>query len=218
MEKFKMDKKFTLSGTYDELNCILQEEFGLSENASKVATDLFVFEQNKELDLSESELDELWSFNGTGATYETRIFNTRFTINLTQSMLNAFDDLFIPVATSMVGLPSFSALEALFIGVKALAKNTYKIQNMEYCVYCQMLNYIEAHNTKWISPANAMPDCTHENICLYLDNDWGCPFRCGCAHENCKIKLADVETIMRTLCDNNVIRPSCDYTMFSFNI
>ena len=95
--------------------------------------------------------------------------------------------------------------------------NAHHIKDDEYCVYYNMIHYLRNNNVRRIGVNECMPHCVNEhgeNICAYLDKEWGCPFRCGNSLMNCSLDNDRAQTILDNLeHDGIVVKKSEKYEL-----
>lgn len=213
-----MEKRFTVEGTYEDIQNILQDEFDMTEETAQIAANILVLGQNHSLEPSVEEQKELWNLNSSGRSYETPLFKIRYTINFTQAGLDALDDIILSIIIEIASKNTLLPFDAVVRGVYAVFKNCYHVKKEECCVYFQVLNYMKKHSAKWISPDCAMPPLSEDRVCVNLDKKWDCPFRCGENNEKCSITLEKVVRILQNFCKNKVMVPSVDDSLYAFKL
>lgn len=218
LEMAEMEQRFNISGTHEELKAILEKEFNLSDEEARIATAVLVYEQNREQKQDQLEEDTLWFLNDSKDEYQSRFFSTRYSISFTKAMLGVFDELLISVVIAACGGKEFAALSTVLSCIKVLKNNVRKIKDNECCVYFQVIDYLKNHSDKWFSAQQVMPDTSGEGICVNLDKNWKCKFRCGEHTEECSIQLDDVKKILDTFCTDDVMKPNDDETLYRFKI
>lgn len=211
-----MEQKFHLSGTRDELQTILEKEFKLSSDAARIAVATFIYEQDQGGDSTQSMEDTLWFLDAKEERYQSHIFSTRYTISFSQAMLDVLDDLTVPIILVVCGAGEWAVLERVLQAIKALVKNARRIKDNECCVYFQILQYLKKHSSKWFSVENATPKSGNEPVCFHLDKKWQCKFRPD--GQNCNIQPDDVKDILKKFCDDNVMEPNEERTLYKFKI
>lgn len=213
-----MEQKFNISGTHDELQTILESQFNLSSDVARVAVAMFVYGQNQEQDHSQLTEDTLWFLNGRQDEYQSRIFSTRYTISFSQAMLDVLDDLLVPGILALCGAGELAILDGVLQSVKALVKNLRHIKDNECCVYFQTLQYLRNHSGKWFSVREVIPEIGNESVCINLDKEWQCGFRCGEEKQKCNIQYSDVKNILETFCADNVMELNEERTLYKFKV
>lgn len=211
-----MEQIFNLSGSYDELQTILENEFKLSSDAARVAVSTFIYAQNQSEDHTRLMEDTPWFLDANQDGYQSHIFSTRYTISFSQAMLDVVDDLVVPIVLAVCDAGELAALEGVLCSVKALVKNVRRIKDNECCVYFQILQYLRKHSAKWFSVEHVIPDIGNECICINLDKEWRCKFRCN--EQHCNIQSEDVKDILQKFCDDNVMEMNEERTLYKFKI
>lgn len=74
LEVAEMEQRFNISGTHEELKAILEKEFNLSDEAARIATTVFVYEQNQEQKQDQLEEETLWFLNDSKNEYQSHFF------------------------------------------------------------------------------------------------------------------------------------------------
>jgi hypothetical protein len=213
-----MEQRFNISGTPEELQLILEKEFGLSSETSRVATAVLVYDQNQEQNQPQLEKDTLWFLNSGQDNYQCHIFSTRYTISFTKSMLDVLDEILVPAVLALCGAVEFAALSEVLSCLKALVKNLRRVKDNECCVYFQALQYLKTHSNKWFSVEQVTPPLGDGAVCINLDKNWKCKFRCGENRDKCKIQASDVKNILDTFCTDAVMEPNETGTLYKFKI
>lgn len=211
-----MEQRFNISGTHDELQSILETEFNLSAETARVATAIFVYEQNQEQNQTQLEEDTLWFLNGKQPEYQGNIFSTRYTISFSKAMLDVLDELLVPGILAICGAVEFAALSEVLYCIKALVKNLRRVKDNECCVYFQALQYLKTHSGRWFSVEQVAPHIGNDATCINLDKKWNCRFRCGENNEHCNIQLSDVKNILDTFCADSVMELNEEKTLYKF--
>lgn len=218
LEVIEMEQRFNISGTHEELKAILEKEFNLSDEAARIATTVFVYEQNQEQKQDQLEEETLWFLNDSKNEYQSHFFSTRYSISFTKAMLDVFDELLIPGVLAACGVEEFAVLSEVLSCIKALKNNVRRIKDNECCVYFQAIDYLKSHSDKWFSAQQVMPITNGGGTCVNLDKNWKCMFRCGEHTEECNIQLDDVRKILDTFCKDDVMEPNDDETLYKFKI
>lgn len=213
-----MEQRFNISGTHEELKAILEKEFNLSDEAARIATTVFVYEQNQEQKQDQLEEETLWFLNDSKNEYQSHFFSTRYSISFTKAMLDVFDELLIPGVLAACGAEEFAVISEVLSCIKALKNNVRRIKDNECCVYFQAIDYLKSHSDKWFSAQQVMPNTNGGGTCVNLDKNWKCMFRCGEHSEECSIQLDDVRKILDTFCKDDVMEPNGDETLYKFKI
>lgn len=212
----EMEQKFSISGTPEELQLILEKEFSLSNEKARVAAAVFVYEQNQEQNQEQLEEDTLWFLKGNQPEYQSRIFSTRYTISFTKTMLDVLDELLVPCVLTLCGAGEFAVLSEILYSIKALVKNARRINDNECCVYFQILQHLKTHSGRWFSVEQAMPNIGESRECINLDKNWKCKFRSHEDNEKCQIQLSDVKNILDTFCKDGVMEYNEAGTLYKF--
>ena len=213
-----MEQRFNISGTLDELKLILKKEFHLSDEAARIATAVFVCEQNQEQKQEQLEEDAFWLLNDSKKEYQSRCLSTRYSISFSKAMLDVFDDLLVPSILAICGQGEVAALSAVLYCIKALVNNVRRIKDNECCVYFQAIYYLKSHSGKWFSAEQLMQTIIQEDTCVNLDKNWKCKFRCGENKEGCNIQLENVKNILNTFCTDAVMEKNEDETLYKFKV
>ena len=213
-----MEQRYNISGTHEELQLILEKEFGLSAEAARAAAIVFVYGQNQEQNREQMKEDTLWFLDGRKEEYQSSIFSTRYTICFSKAMLDVFDEILVPAVLAFCGGQEFAAVAEIFYCIKALAKNLRRIKDDECCVYFRTIQYLKNHPGPWFSAEQVMPCMDSEAVCINLDKNWQCKFRCGECRENCSIRLKDVKDILDSFCRDNVMESNEDTTLYRMKI
>lgn len=212
----KMEQKFNISGTPEELQLILEKEFELSAETASVAAAVFVFEQNQEQDHEQLEEDTLWFLNDRKAEYQSHIFSIRYTISFSKAMLDVLDELLVPGILVLCGAGELAILSEILYSIKALMKNLRRVKENECCVYFQTLQYLKTHSSRWFSVDQVTPCIGDEAVCVNLDKKWKCKFRCHEDSEKCNIQLKDVKDILNTFCNDAVMESNEMGTLYKY--
>lgn len=213
-----MEQRFNISGTHEELKTILEKEFNLSDEAARIATAVFVFEQNQEQKQELLEEDTLWFLDDSKDEYQSPLFSTRYSISFTKAMLDVFDELLIPSVLAACDFEEFAVLSEVLSCIKALKNNVRRIKDNECCVYFQAIDYLKSHSVKWFSVQQVMPNTNGDGICVNLDKNWKCKFRCREHTAECNIQLDDVKKILDNFCTDDVMKSNDDGTLYKFKI
>lgn len=211
-----MERIYNISGTYDELQVILEKEFSLSSETAKVTAMVLVLEQRQEQETEQLEEDTLWFLNDRKVEYQSHIFSTRYTISFSQTVLDILDDLSVPGILALVGKEELTVISSFLYVIKSFLKNVRHIEDTECCIYYQTLKYLKAHKSQWFSEKEIMPDLDKEQICIHLDKDWKCEFRCGDTCERCNIQIEDVKKMLDNFCKDSVMEPNNEGTKYRY--
>ena len=214
----KVEQKYIISGTPEELQLILKKEFSLSDEKARVAAAVFVYEQNQEQNQEQLEEDALWFLNGSQPQYQSRIFSTRYTISFTKTMLDVIDELLVPGVLALCGIGEFAVLSEILYCIKALVKNTRRIKDNECCVYFNILQNLKMNSGQWFTLEQAMPNIGETLECVNLDKNWKCPFKLHENNEKCQIQLSDVKNILSTFCNDGIMKCNDNGTLYKFKI
>lgn len=210
-----MEQKFNIAGTPDELQFVLEREFKLSEETARVAVAVMIYEQNQEQNKEELEEDTFWYLNSEKEEYQSHIFSTRYTISFTQAMLDVLDELLVPGILALCGATEFVTLSEVLVCIKSLIKNVRRIKDNECCIYFQALKYLKNHSNCWFSIEDVIPDIGTEEVCINLDKNWKCKFKCD---ESCTIQKKDVKDILNVFCNDAVMEPNENKTLYKFKV
>lgn len=214
-----MEQKFNISGTLEELEIILKKEFKLSDDAAHIATAVFAFEQNQDKNQDQFEEDALYFLNGGKCDYQSSFFSARYSISFTKAMLGVFDELLIQGVLVACGKEDFCVPSVVLCCIIALKNNVRRIKDNECCVYFNAIDYVKKHSDRWFSVQQVMPNTGDDNICVNLDKDWKCKFKCGERKEECGIQEDAVRKILDTFCADDVLEPNGDaLALYKFKI
>lgn len=200
-----MEHTYHLTGTFSELQELLQDQFGMNQKTARFAVCLLIMDQQQFVDeLNEMETS-LWYLNEQ-ERFTTPVFRSRFSISFTDAKKNILERLIIQFAGIFVDGDAFAFSNVLSCFLALYRSGTY-IKDEECCAYYQALKWKSIHgNQEYFLVSDILPD-NQDNVCCYLesikDNKWKCNF---CHNEKCDVTEKSFSEILDALCERNVLK------------
>lgn len=201
---------FHISETYEELAIILEKQFGCDKEKAKLIVDALTYTPVKDGKESEPyQPESLWQLDSEAGYYQGPLGDSRYNISFTRAGLDIVKDSVVSLlesATGEEGLPGKHKLA--LICLKNLIKCAHYINDVEYCVYYNMVHYLRNNNVRRIGVDECMPLCGDERgekTCAHLDKEWRCPFRCGISSENCSLVKEKAQVVLYNLEKDGIV-------------
>lgn len=196
-----MDKEYVITGTPDELKEIIESNFRLNSDEARLMTAILISKSIKDESVGPQDELTLWYLDKSAGENRTPIFNSRHSISFTDFEIEFFKKAFISVGAYMFDEEHIGAafiLECML----ALYESYYHISDMECCVYFTAIKWKKEHGKQLFSVNDILSELKGE--CIHLDRTWRCDFQSG---DNCRIKEEDIQKILSSLCQHNVLVP-----------
>lgn len=198
-----MGKTFYLEGTADELQEILQTQFNLETEESRLYLSLLLMDQEQSLDkISDKEM-ALWFLNQEDK-YSTPVFKSRFSISFTELKKSFFQQFIVPFAGIIIDGDSFAFTTVLNCLI-ALYRSCTHIKKDECCVYYQALLWKSLNPSQEYFTSRDILPSTLEGYCCYLekihDKKWECH---SIQNEICDANEKKFELILDSMCKQHI--------------
>lgn len=196
-----MEKEYIVAGTLDELAQMMKCEFQLSAEEADFITRVLVLKEQRGNIADFRNGGELWQLNESSGENRTPIFNTRHSISFTDFGISFLKKVFICAGSFLMGENEIG-YNFLMESLVSLYECYHYIKDVECCVYFKAIAWKKNHRGQFFCAKKLAENLTGE--CIYLDNNWSCPFQSG---ERCSITEEKIGEILALLCDCNVLIP-----------
>jgi hypothetical protein len=190
---------YTIGGTIEEIADVLEKDFSLSSDEAKFSTYVLVSQMNDKVKIN-SEDFKLW-YLGNDAKYTASVFNTHYSISISDLKIGLLKKLFVVAAvflfTKEAGFISLGA-ETLVL----LSECIKHIEDEEYCVFSLAVKKGRGNNRGLLTTEDLVPNRDCDGECTYRCDKWRCPYLRG---DNCIIKEDNVVKIIDKLCEKSVL-------------
>lgn len=196
-------RKYTLDGTKEEIEKILQTQFNFDKKLSEFYFYMLLPYQEIQKENLGDEIPVLFYLSKKNK-YTTPVFKTRFSISFSDIEKDLLCSIFVQASELLIkkDLIVFSIIIECLIW---LFRNGTHIQDYECCPYYQAIKWKSIHrNSDYFSVKDIMPMSDDKN-CIHLDciNDkkWKCDY---CENDTCNVSERYFSDILDKLCDRHV--------------
>ena len=199
------DTIYRITGTFSELQELLQSRFAMEEKAARFSVCLLIMEQQQIVDELSETYAALWYLN-RNEHFATPIFKSRFSISLTDVKKNILDQIYIQFGGILIEGDALTFTTILSCLLAIYRSGTF-IKKEECCVYYQALSWKATHasqeyfHVKDILPS--VPEGVCRNLDLIEEGKWKCY---SCHGENCSATAESFSVILNELCERNVLK------------
>ncbi|MBD5472615.1 MAG: hypothetical protein HDR20_06890 [Lachnospiraceae bacterium] len=199
------DPIYRLTGTFSELQELLQSQFAMEEKAARFSVCLLIMEQHQMVDELSETHTALWYLN-RHEHFTTPVFKSRFSISLTDVKKNILDQIFIQFGGILIDGDTLAFTTILNCLLVIYRSGTF-IKKEECCVYYQALSWKATHASQEYFQVQDILPSVPENVCRHLDlikeGKWKCY---SCHEENCSATVESFSVILNELCERNVLK------------
>lgn len=199
------DTIYRITGTFSELQELLQSQFAMEEKAARFSVCLLIMEQQQIVDELSETYAALWYLN-RNEHFATPVFKSRFSISLTDVKKNILDQIYIQFGGILIEGDALTFTTILSCLLAIYRSGTF-IKKEECCVYYQALSWKATHasqeyfHVKDILPS--VPEGVCRNLDLIEEGKWKCY---SCHGENCSATAESFSAILNELCERNVLK------------
>lgn len=198
-----MERIYHLTGTFSELQELLQSEFDMKKDDARFSVCLLLMEQQPTVEALDEEMAALWYLNKQ-ESFTAPIFKLRFSISLTDMKKALMDQLIIQFSGMLVDKDALTFTTIMSCLLAIYRSGTY-IKDEECCVYYQALEWKSTHATQDFFKVEDILPKEPENVCLYLENIKNGTWKCfECHNEVCETSAEKYRYILDDLCRRNV--------------
>lgn len=196
-------RKYTLDGTKEEIEKILQTQFNFDKKLSEFYFYMLLPYQEIQKENLGDEIPDLFYLSEKNI-YATPVFKTRFSISFSDIEKDLLILIFMQ-ASELLITKDFNVFSIIIECLIWLFRNGTRIQDHECCPYYQAIKWKSIHrNSDYFSVKDIMP-ISDDNTCIYLDciNDkkWKCD---KCQKDSCTASKEHFIDILNELCKRKV--------------
>lgn len=206
------EREYHLTGTPEELQNILQNEFSMEADMAKFAVAVLTT-QDEMNETQDFEDLSLWYMGQKTEPYATPLLDSRFSISFTEVGKDIIEQLFLQIGAGILtgtGLPIVSLVLSC---IASIVKHGTYIMPDECCPYYCALKWRTEHPSQsYMSVQELVPRTA---TCQYLDKiregQWSCPY---CRDDKCEVTNGYFDAQIRKLADRDVFEYSGDLFCF----
>lgn len=203
------DIEYIISGTVDELERVLVNDFKIPSEEARLIIYLYTLEKKDKMIVREREL-ELW-FLHKETPNTGHLFNTPYTISITELKLNSLHTIYTflgtLILTKKIGYVNLS-LSLIWLVKESL----YKIKATDFCVYARIIDYVYGENKEYFKIQDIIPYdmeinehiCNRKpagDMCVNLNNE----------RDTCYLNENRIKTILDEFVENHILLKANEY-------
>lgn len=207
-----IEREYHLTGTPEELQNILQNEFSMEADVAKFAVAILTAEDAMSQVQGFDDL-ALWYVRQKTESYATPFLDSRFSISFTEVGKDIIEQLFLQVGAGILTGTGLPIVPLVLSCIASIVKHGTYIKPDECCPYYCALKWRAEHPSQSLmSVRELIPKTT---TCQYLDKihegHWSCPY---CRDDKCEVTEEYFDTQIRKLADRDVFEFTGDLFYF----
>lgn len=196
------EREYHLTGTPEELQNILQNEFFMDADMAKFAVAILIAEDEMNQAQDFDDL-ALWYVRQKTEPYATPLLDSRFSISFTEVGKDIVEQLFLQFGAGMLTGTGLPIVPLVLSCIASIVKHSTYIKPDECCPYYCALKWRAEHPSQSLMSVQEL--IPKNETCQYLDKicegQWVCPY---CRADKCEVTEKYFDAQIRELADRDV--------------
>jgi len=185
------EHEYHLTGTLEELQNILEDEFSMETDVAKFAVAVLTVKDDADQVQSFDDL-ALWYMGQKEGPYAAPLFSSRFSVSFTEVGKEIIEQIFLQFAIGIVTGTGLPIVPVVLSCIAAIVRHGTRIKKDECCPYYCALKWQADHPAQSLMSVEAL--IPGSGTCKHLDKiqegSWTCPY---CRDDRCQVTAAYFE-------------------------